>query len=71
MTQLIVIIIITILFGATAIISSFLVSNNRTYYCQRKCSSINESYAQFGFDDDNNLVCYCKPKLHVVDGIVR
>ena len=45
--------------------------NNDENECKLKCASINESYNYSSTDDENKLICYCKPKLNIVNGIVR
>ena len=42
-----------------------------TKQCKQKCSLINESYNYSSTDDEENVICYCKPKLNVINGIVR
>jgi hypothetical protein len=39
--------------------------------CKQRCSSFNEDYSNYFYNDEDKLICYCKPKLNIVNGIVR
>lgn len=57
--------------SSVAIISIIYYLDKDIKQCKQRCSLVNEDYSSYFNNDEDKLICYCKSKLHIVNGIVR